>query len=360
MKYLLFALAFLLLPTSADAVWFDSNWDYKVKVEVNPAKVGTTTAITSFPVYLNLADLPAGFHTNVKSDGCDIRILESNETTETAFELVTYATSTDTGELHFMADALSTTSSSTFYIYYGNPSASCYAVTDTYGRNAVWSGYGFVSHDGGITDSSGNITSTNSGTTDATGFIGNGRLYNSTDNILLKSISIAQATNKTISAWVYPTTLGSSHFIMDSQTGRLVTALDDGAVIKIGYFDGTDWRNSGTSATLNTWQKVHWALDSTNSLGYVYKNGFNATGSLAYSPKAIGGTTRLGRNFGAGSNYFRGTLDEFRIKTSLSSSDFVLTEYNNQSSPTTFYWIGPEETEAVAGGVFDGGVIWFD
>jgi hypothetical protein len=65
-------------------------------------------------------------------------------------------TALKTGELHFKADILSSTSSSQFYIYFDNPNAQSYTATSTFGRNAVWTGYRAVYHGDGTTDSTGN------------------------------------------------------------------------------------------------------------------------------------------------------------------------------------------------------------
>jgi hypothetical protein len=37
-----------------------------------------------------------------------------------------------------------------------------------------------------------------------------------------------------------------------------------------------------------------------------------------------------------------GTLDEIRVSNAVRSADWIATEYNNQSSPGTFYTLGSE------------------
>ncbi|MCK5017617.1 MAG: hypothetical protein KAS32_11175, partial [Candidatus Peribacteraceae bacterium] len=134
--------------------WFSSSWTYRKKIEIDSSKVTATQS--SFPVYVDLSDMGSNFFDNAKADGCDIRIVESDDTTETAFELVSYATTTSTGELHFMADSLSSSATTTFYMYYGNSGASCYAVDATYGSQNVWSDYDAVYHLTSLVDSTGN------------------------------------------------------------------------------------------------------------------------------------------------------------------------------------------------------------
>src|SRR3989344_9011926 len=142
--------------------WYNASWTYRVKITIQNGKVDAD--LTNFPVYVNLANLPAGFHTNVnQTDARDIRVTRADGTTECAREVVSYVAASDTGELHFLADALANATDTDFYIYYGNAAASDYAVTDTYGRNAVWADYEVVLHlnettggSGAFIDSTGN------------------------------------------------------------------------------------------------------------------------------------------------------------------------------------------------------------
>ena len=46
--------------------------------------------LSDFPVYVDLSDLPAGFHSNVQDGGADIRVTESDGETEVAREVVYY------------------------------------------------------------------------------------------------------------------------------------------------------------------------------------------------------------------------------------------------------------------------------
>ena len=140
---------------------FGSNgWLYKVKITVDHTKVSGD--LTSYPVYINLADFPLHFFTNVKTDGSDIRVYKYNNSTELPFELVSIGTVTKTGELYFKAD-LSTTYDTDFYVWYGNPSASAYARNDTYGSDNVWgSNAKYVGHFN--TNSNDSSVSANNGT----------------------------------------------------------------------------------------------------------------------------------------------------------------------------------------------------
>lgn len=59
---------------------------------------------------------------------------------------------------------------------------------------------------------------------------------------------------------------------------------------------------------------------------------------------AYGGTMGLG---GSSSNVLNGVLDEWRVSNAARSSDWVATEYRNQSTPSTFYSVAAPEIGAV-------------
>ena len=50
----------------------------------------------------------------------------------------------------------------------------------------------------------------------------------------------------------------------------------------------------------------------------------------------------LGSDSGGGS-VFNGLIDEVRISNTARSPSWILTEYNNQNNPSTFYTIGSEQ-----------------
>jgi hypothetical protein len=138
---------------------FLSGYTKRWPVTVDATKVPSTQ--TDFPVYVDLSDMPASFWSTVANGGGDIRVTTANGETECPVEPVSCDTGTDTGELHFLANSVDGTTDTTFYIY-ANGTSSGYAVTDTYGRNAVWADYNAVYHMEGLTDATaGGFTLTN-------------------------------------------------------------------------------------------------------------------------------------------------------------------------------------------------------
>lgn len=339
--------------------WVSGSWTKRIKLEINPNQVAGTTNHVNFPVYVNLNNLPADFHTNVKTDGCDIRVVESDETTETPFELVSYDSATDSGELHFKADSLSPRDTTTFYIYYGNSGASCYAATDTYGRNNVWTEYAGVWHmqetsASNRVSSTGNNTLTQVNTpTQENGKIGKSIKFSSASTQYLTIADASQTGlditgNMTITAWYKTTTTANEgHCIVckwnHSNQNQYQTLINPGS----GTFTwGADDACSGFTYSFGSY------IIGTLSTSNWYYAGFtretlNGTIALAGQNKyvnTIQTSTNCSAGFAIGMELERALykanaeMDEIRIAPVLRSEAWLLTEYNNQNSPSTFYY----------------------
>jgi hypothetical protein len=92
---------------------------------------------SNFPVYVDLKRMNGGTSLSA-ADAASIRVYsDSGKTTELAREIVSV------DEMHVKVTSL--TNTFTIYVDWDGSSAD-YAVTDTYGRNAVWSDYRAVYH----------------------------------------------------------------------------------------------------------------------------------------------------------------------------------------------------------------------
>ena len=111
--------------------WYSSSWGYRRQITLDYTKVATTSAITNFPLMFStttIADLKfTGSGGKVgKSDGTDILITASDGTTKLNHEIEKYSSSTGETILWFNsgATAISTSTNTSYYLYYGNSGAS--------------------------------------------------------------------------------------------------------------------------------------------------------------------------------------------------------------------------------------------
>jgi hypothetical protein len=333
--------------------WYDPSWSYRVAVTVQATKVPSNQ--TNFPVWVDLADLPAGFFTNVKSGGEDIRVTLSDGETEVARQVVGITVGSSIGEIHFNSTSVSSSADTTYYIYYGNAAASEPAADATYGSENVWDGnFEAVYHlqEAGNSDPDGYKDSTsndNHGTGDVDypdqvdGLLGKCADWNAVANwIDITGISVASGTDKTFSFWINPDSLSTSDFLIDTQTGRLVCALRDvGAVDTISFYDGS-WNETNQAASTGSWQYVSFTFTGTTAK--IYLDGSQIGGDISYSQKAIGGNVVLGHAalLSSDINTYDGQLDEVRISDTARSADWATTEYNNGTT-STFYTVGDQQ-----------------
>lgn len=95
--------------------WYSSSWDYRVKLTLN-ASLFTGAGL---PLRLDLSDMPAGFWSNIQSDGADIRAV-SKDNVIIPFELENFDFTNQTGEIWIDSISLTSATADYLYIYYGN------------------------------------------------------------------------------------------------------------------------------------------------------------------------------------------------------------------------------------------------
>jgi hypothetical protein len=343
--------------------WYNSSWDYRVKVTIDKDEVPSNQ--TNFPVFVDLSDLPAGFFSNVKSDGGDIRVTQSNGTTEQAREVDWITTGSSIGEIHFKASSISSSVDTDFYIYYGNSGASDYAEGDTYGKHAVWdSNFLAVQHlsqdpsgsSPQMIDSTSNSADGTSGGTMTTGDLVTGKVgraiaFDGTDDVIsmdsAKFSSLAQAF--TVECWV-------QYDADASGVDAVIWAGTSGAGGQdfIFYTNGNKTpkfriNNTGTEVSAGdcgtSWCYIAGTYDGSNI--EVFKDGasVSSTGRVAGDIRNTSNTS-LGAVTG-GTSAGNIKQDEVRVSKIVRSANWIETCFNNQTAPGTFYTIGSQEEESV-------------
>jgi len=240
-----------------------------------------------------------------------------------------------------------------------------YAVTATYGAEAVWSDYEFLSHDGGGTDSTGNHSPSPGGSVTAggaTGKIGDATDYDGIDDYFDLGSSVLFGANVTVQYWTKtPSSSGveSVQTTKDSSTRRFtVFHRQDASPKKIqayirdqsgsadysGYFDEDIYNDA--------WHKVEWTIDDSAEIIYAYTDGTLVNSIGIESGESWGGftpnqATYIGGEVEFNRRYYDGLFDEYRIRNSYLDSNWRTTEYNNQNDNAAF-WVATEEVTVTA------------
>jgi len=346
--------------------WYNASWTYRVKITVDNTKVDAD--LTDFPVYVNLADLVAGFHTNVKADGADIRVTTANGATEVPREVVFYDSATDTGELHFKAPILSSVVDTDFYIYYGNAAASEPAEDATFGAQNTWkSAYTAVYHlQEAVNNTSGGYKDSTSNNRDATGtsmaisapdgkLAGKGQDFDGSIDFISTGVTLGTLiTNSTgtVTAWANTDVAGASvgntyqgrHVWCDTSGYASVSLANLSSSDRIWSYnwDGNDDRQ-GTTVSTSTWYHQVWR--HAGGTVYNYQNG-TATSAPSNNTEVTTGTVYIGSGDSLSSiPFWNGKIDEVRFSNTDLGVDWIKTEYNNTNSSSTFYTDGAEETD---------------
>ena len=294
--------------------------------------------------------------------GGDIRLFKSDDTTELAREIVSFSVSAETGEIHYRyAGTLSSSVDTDIHVYADGSSAD-YAVGATYGRNAVWSDYEFVSHLIGTTDSAGNHNLTaNGGVTlgGAGGQIGDGTDFDgSNDSATHTGTTLGAKGAFAVQFWCNPDTVSTRQGLVRNDNGASFAGSAFGVELRnttngvlsfqistTSASSGYTQLNSSASMTTGAWQKV--TATRNSNVASIYRNAV----SIGTTSAASTANTNNLANFGIGAFgigaflYFNGRMDEVRIPNFNITANWETTEYNNQNSPSTFYSVA-----AVAGG----------
>ena len=249
-----------------------------------------------------------------------------------------------------LAGALDTS----FYVYYGAPPPGAPA-----DPAQVWSnGFAAVWHlaerpggQGAINDS----TSGNDGTAHSSmqandlvrGRIGDAIDFDGVDDEISFQNPISGSGPHTISVWVNQRTTTSNDALVVLGEGSPNRArwfysvyFEDEAAFGFYANDGT----TNTNIIDDDWTLLHWTYENRDNIVYVNGTSLGPL-RLGSGVDTQGSDGRLGNvpsvDFGSNMN-LNGQLDEVRIATVVRPDEWVRTEFNNQTSPSSFYSVGNE------------------
>ena len=119
--------------------------------------------------------------------------------------------------------------------------------------------------------------------------------------------------------------------------------IDQNNDITIDHF--SDDYTSSTSIPNGSWSYLTVTFNGTTDT--VYRNGALAFTHVPAGPLQVTlNACTIGSYLDGASDIMLGSLDEIRVSNTVRSADWIATEYNNQSSPATFYILGSESGNA--------------
>ncbi len=275
------------------------------------------------------------------------------------FETESYSSST--GALVDWVNVPSLSAGSVIYACYGNSAIT----TDQSHPSSTWNNnYAGVWHLANPTssvstyDSVSGAVGTNNGQVGTTiGEIDGAGIWGThTTDAIVTDIS-SNSTQRTYSLWTYRTGLGGSSL------GRMFEKRTSGAQTDVLLYDTTcssyGYDRTWTSGivewcvslpTANVWHYIVITYDSSSGSNspIIYVDGVSqsirSTSGFPASGSPVNNTDNyvIGNRTNDNARNWAGSLDEFTIANTILSPSWILTEYNNQNSPSTFYTIGSE------------------
>jgi hypothetical protein len=356
------------------SVIYNAAFPYRYPITIDYTKVGAS--LTDYPLYLDLADAPSQFFTDLGATGGKVRFCSDDGLTEYPYEIVSYDDTAETGEVHVLLDSLSAVSSKKIYAMVGNASASPYAVTDTYGRNNVWGDYAHVYHGDSTTDATGNgatLATFGSPSLGVTGKMGLAYDSGAGEGYYADGISaevVSGTDTAVLQSWFYidsDTNPGADWLQSIIYWGRVgdsiaVSVGDGGAgedkIHAHSRGGNTESQSDAQGTTLSeiTWYLVHCVFDQSGNVVTLYINGTQDVQATSYTDNS-GAFTELSLGLYPQdaappdwSDGMNGKNDEARFRIGAISAGWITTEYNNQNSPSTFYTWGAREDNSAGGG----------
>ncbi len=339
------------INASPSPAWYDCNWGRRNIITIDHTKVSAD--LTSFPVLISLTD--ANLKSSAKSDGYDILFTKSDGTTKIPHEIESYTSSTGALVAWVQVPSVSSLTDTTVYMYYNNSGAA-----NQQNVNGVWdSNYTGVWHlkenpAGTAPQMLDSTSNANSGTSAGSMIAGNQvaakingglDLDGSNDYIESKNnIGITANAVRTITFWAKLDTTGNQGLVtwgntaLNQKFGGLIWGANN---FLWGWGSGNDW-DTLTAAATGSWKyhalvndgtKGRWYVDGTE-LGSGFAHTYNTADSHAFIGRAIDSSA---------SYYMNGIIDEVRISNTARSAGWILTEYRNQNSPSTFSSLGSQE-----------------
>ncbi|MHA2327834.1 MAG: DUF2341 domain-containing protein, partial [Candidatus Hodarchaeales archaeon] len=343
--------------------WVDGSFRNRKTIIINSSKVSAD--LTNFPVLIDVtdSDLKSG---RVQSDADDIIFFDQTGV-KLDHEIEQFQQNSSHGRLTaWVKSNLSSQQDTNITMYYGNS-----AVGDQQKPSDVWDsnyvGIWHMNQDPAgpspqiIDSSSPSSNGTSYGSMSSSDLIegkidGSIHFDSNNDYINIGNPTELQITGAiTVESWIRADLLGNDYVIakmgLGGQRGWDISFDDDPGISPDGWvmfrysIDGSAMKNVGWKRlNASLWYHVV-GVYNPSTFARFYLNGqlvaedTTNIPSSQFDPSVPVRIATRADNTG----YYNGTLDEIRISNIVRSSDWILTEYNNQHDPNSFYSVTSEE-----------------
>ena len=336
---------FLLLILSPNSYgWWDADYNYRINFTIDHTRVDSQ--LTDFPVLVKLNSSNFNF-SGARSDGHDIRFLDSNENTLN-FARARHDSNNQVAEYWVNMTTISNTQATTFYLYYGNSEAA-----DVSSPENVWDNdYVGVFHMNDVTSSSISDSSSrgNNGEKSGTnqpqqveGKVGYAQEFSPTTQYIQIGTDGVVASGGTYSLWFNLNSLsGRYRFIghvspTTAWSNRLFIGYDnEGANLNYLYIGlGDNWQLDADimRPEAETWYHVVLAFSGGNYK--VFVDGTEVTSGAYTDMTAISGLIDIGNTGRTDAERVyspSGLIDEVRISRVQRSDAWIVASFHSENN----------------------------
>jgi hypothetical protein len=327
--------------------WWDTDWSYRKKLTFDNSDQNEN--LINFPVLVNLSAYNFDY-SKAKSDGTDLRFIDSDGSTELKYHIEDWNSSGFSYAWVNVTNIAGGSSVDYIWVYYNNSDASnaqdeCATYDDDF--VGVWhldeiSGF----HDDS-TSNSNDGTPSGSIDQDADGKIDGADDFDGNDDCVDvgSDNSLNLTSSMTIEAWIYPQ----------------ANMVDYDRIVEKGWSEsyyfgsgsGTNdlcvWLTNAERATtsenvvsINDWHHVAFTFDDDTNDITIYLDGKSkATGSYTGSIPGCTRSVKIGKYYFDNTVTFNGIIDEVRISDVTRTSDWISAQHLSMNN--TFISFGNEE-----------------
>ncbi|MHA2334453.1 MAG: DUF2341 domain-containing protein, partial [Candidatus Hodarchaeales archaeon] len=339
-----------------------ANFLFRENITIDHTKVSAT--LTNFPLLIDLHDTNLHDTNSVQSDGDDI-IFTDPSGKKLAHQIEYFDQAGNGTHAHLVAwvsiPILSSTSDTLISMYYGNDT-----ISNQENPTAVWDNdFTAVWHlnedptgsiyDSTINDHEGSSLGGMNSIDQVDGKIDGSIAFDGIDDrISINSINSNAWTAFTVEAWIrLDTTLGNKKEVKivgkDGEQFELCVYRFSGYKVRIRIWtEGTGGGNIelDSSPFINTsdWHHIAFSWDSVTNDIVIYGDGSpRGISSIDGDNLADTSANTIIAALANGNDPFPGALSETRVSTIARSSSWILTEYNNQFDPDSFYTVSKRD-----------------
>jgi hypothetical protein len=354
------------------------NYSFRKRIQIFASKVAGGVNLVNFPVLINIAsdnDLRTTGNGGQmqNANGYDTYFTAADGTTPLSFQIQNYTATSGKYLAWVNIPSLSATADTFIYLYYGRT-----GVTADPSTRATWNpAYNAVWHleetpnntanqiaDATSNNSVNSGTSFNTPTPNTSGIVGNAITFNGTSQYIRSGSTLTMPTINagvmSMSAWGYYTSNPSGNQNLIALTNSTSPPGGGPSGARQLGFRGKpiewEWGGGGlvsnaTFPSVNNWHFYAYTWDGTTHKLYI--DGVLASSATTASTQTgtvywagIGDYINGGS---AGGERFAGSIDEVRVLTTTLTAGWIQTEYNNISSPSTFYSISSQPARWIGG-----------